>query len=101
MSTLRTERPPRRPCDAVVEIYWGSEILHARAKDMSVSGLFLEIVTPLWVGAEFSAKLILSCPLEITCTVRRVVPNRGMGVQISFNDPDSIQRFASELKRLS
>jgi hypothetical protein len=83
-----------------VEIYWGSETLHARVSDISIAGLFLELSTPLWIGATFSAKLMLKPPLQLNCTVRRVVPNRGMGVHVAFTDSETCIRFAKELGKL-
>lgn len=92
---------PRLMCDAAVEIYWGSERLLAKVRDVSIVGMFIESLNPLWLGATFVAKLMLEPPLEMTCTVRRVVPRCGMGVQISFSDAETITRYARELKKLT
>ena len=98
---MKTERPPRFKYNAVLEIYWGSETMHARVCDISVAGMFLELANPLWIGATFSARLLLQPPLQMDCTVRRVVPHRGMGVQIAFNDSETGKRFAHELGKVT
>lgn len=98
---LRTSRPPRFKYDANLAIYWGSVIMQARVIDVSVEGLFLDTATPLWVGATFSADLMLQPPLRMNCTVRRIEPNRGMAVQIAFPSREIGKRFADLLAELS
>jgi hypothetical protein len=99
MNSPSTQKPIRLKCDAPIEIYWGSSTLLARVRDMSVAGLFIETSPPLWIGATFSASLMLNPPLQINCTVRRIEPNRGMGVQVTFMDSETSQRFAHELDK--
>jgi hypothetical protein len=96
----QTQRPPRVSYDAVVEIGWGSTIIHARVKDMSITGLFLEIAQPLWIGATFAAKMILQPPIQMTCKVIRIVPNRGMGVEITSMASEDSKRFSRLLNAL-
>ena len=73
----------------------------ARVCDISVDGLFLETSSPLWIGATFSANLMLQPPLQVICTVCRIDPNKGMGVQVTFTDSESRGRFATLLEKLS
>jgi len=44
----------------------------------------------LWVGATFSARLVLDPPLQMTCTVCRVEPVAGFAV--TFNLPGRAAR---------
>ena len=74
-----------------VEIEYGSSKLQARTQDISLGGLLLEMANPLWVGAEFQARVSLANgpSLEAGCVVRQVVPNVGMGVEfLDLKPPD-------------
>jgi hypothetical protein len=86
---------------ALIEIFWGSSVIVGRVRDMSASGLFIETLAPLWIGATFEANLMLRPPLRITCTVCRIEPNRGMGVQVTFEGLETRERLANELDRMS
>ena len=97
----RTERPHRYGFEAPIEIYWGSATLLARVCNISVEGLFLEISTPLWIGATFSATMMLQAPLPVNCTVCRIVPSQGMGVQVTFASPETRKRYTDLLEELS
>ncbi len=44
-------------------------------------GMVVESSNPLWVGAEFGARLLLEQRIEVNCVVRSVVPSIGMGVE--------------------
>jgi hypothetical protein len=57
--------------------------------------MFIESVDPLWVGAGFTASLLLERPVKIVCSVKRVEPGRGMGVAVSL--PDEQQESYKEL----
>ncbi len=69
--------------------------------DISAEGMFIEIASPLWVGASFSAQLLLDKPLRVDCTVHWVEPGRGMGVRIVVTDQESSKRFAALLEALA
>ena len=74
-----------------VEIEYGSSKLRARTQDISLGGMLIEITDPLWVGAEFQARLALGAgpSLELGCVVRQVIPNVGMGVEfLDLKPPD-------------
>jgi c-di-GMP-binding flagellar brake protein YcgR len=76
---------------ADVEIEYGSSKLRARSTDISFGGMLLETTNPLWVGAEFQARVSVSegPPLEVPCVVRQVIPNVGMGVEfLELKPPD-------------
>src|SRR5881296_1356517 len=47
---------------ADLEIEWGSAVLRGSTRDISASGMFIEAVDPLWVGAGFTARLNLKQP---------------------------------------
>ncbi len=82
----QTERrhAPRFGCDTKLEMEWGSAVLHGRIRDVSSSGMFIEVADPLWVGAGFRARLFLEQPVQVECFVRRVEPGRGMGVSVDL-----------------
>ena len=84
---------PRFRCHMDLAIEWGSATLKAAVRDISSSGMFVELENPLWVGARFTAQLgVVDCPLFLHCDVRRVDPSRGMG--ISFQAAEEAGRFA-------
>ena len=69
----------RFPCDLEIKIEWGAASLLGRVRDISDAGMFVEVESPLWIGARFSAEL--SDPsAQIECVVRRVQPRRGMAL---------------------
>jgi PilZ domain-containing protein len=70
----------RRKFQGILEIEWGSATLKASVRDLGPQGLFVELVPPLWVGAMFSARLVLDPPLQMICTVCRVEPVTGFAV---------------------
>ncbi|HEY1424630.1 MAG TPA: PilZ domain-containing protein [Candidatus Acidoferrum sp.] len=93
----RTDRrwAPRFDFRVNLDIEWGSAVLRASTRDVSSSGMFIESVDPLWVGAGFTASLLLERPVKIVCSVKRVEPGRGMGVAVSL--PDEQQESYKEL----
>jgi hypothetical protein len=76
-------RHKRYPCKAVVKIDWGSVTLEANLRDISASGMYLETPEPLWVRAQFSAKLLLPESIRVECIVRRVDAGKGMVVEFT------------------
>jgi hypothetical protein len=90
----------RFPFDAAIEIAWGSSTLLGRVRDISNSGMLLSSPEPLWIGASFSAKLILDPPIEVDCTIRRVEPGRGIGVQMSTQQQEHQTQLHDLLTRL-
>lgn len=97
----RTDGPLRFICDASIEIYWGSAILQARVSEISCNEIFVEVSNPLWVGATFAAALMLQPQIYMNCIVRRIEPNRGMALQITFETPEASKRFADLLEKLN
>jgi len=81
MSVSERRKTPRYPIRADVAIEWGSQVLKVSISDISLSGMFINTSDPLWLGAEFSARVLLEDPVEVHCAVRRVVPRQGMGVE--------------------
>jgi len=76
----------RRKLHEVLEIEWGSSTLTGMVRDIHQRGLFVELMPPLWVGATFSARLMVNPILQLNCTVRRVEPGKGNGV--TFDLPE-------------
>ena len=85
-----------------VEVEYGSSRLQARTQDISLGGMLLEMPNPLWVGAEFLARVSLpdGAPLEIGCVVRQVVPNVGMGVEYLDLKPPEHTRLRKLIESL-
>jgi hypothetical protein len=69
-----------------IEIEWGSAMLAGTVRDIGPQGLFVEIEPPLWVGARFMARLIVSPVLVLDCVVRRVEPGAGIAVTFDISD---------------
>jgi len=72
---------------------WGSAVLRGRTRDISTSGMFIELPDPLWVGAEFAARMVLEEPVRVDCQVKRVEPEHGMGVTYVLPGEESRRRF--------
>ena len=99
----RNERrwAPRYSFRADLEIEWGSAVLRGSTRDISSSGMFIEAVDPLWVGAGFTARLNLNRPVRLECSVKRIEPGRGMGVSVAVPESDSQKLFQELLSSLS
>lgn len=69
----------------LAEIAWQARKRWGRVTDISRAGMFIEIPDPPCLDASFTAHLALNVPLRINCVVRRVVPNRGVGVTFSVS----------------
>lgn len=80
MNGIERRRHPRFPCNISVEIEWGSEILRASVRDISLTGMFVVTDSPLWMRAEFTARLVNGDSFPVSCVVKRIEPTRGMGV---------------------
>jgi hypothetical protein len=102
-SARRTDRrwAPRYSFRADLEIEWGSAVLRGSTRDISSSGMFIEAIDPLWVGAGFTARLGLERPLRLECSVKRIEPGRGMGVSVSIPETESQKLFEDLLSALS
>jgi hypothetical protein len=102
-SSRRLERrwAPRYDFRAILDIEWGSAVLRASTRDISSNGMFIESVDPLWIGAGFTANILLERPVKVVCSVKRVEPGRGMGVSVSFPEEqrESYQQLISRLSR--
>lgn len=87
---------------ADVEIERGSATLHARTSDISLGGMRLEMEDPLWVGAEFQARLGLpeGESLAVACVVRQVIPELGMGVEFLDLTPSAQARLRKLIESL-
>jgi len=94
VSVTERRKYPRYIFRADVEIEWGSQILRVPISDISLRGMFIATRDPLWVGAEFVARLLSEDPVHLPCVVRQVVPGRGMGVE--FQDLTNSSRAKLE-----
>jgi hypothetical protein len=92
---------PRYSFRADLEIEWGSAVLRGSTRDISASGMFIEAVDPLWVGAGFTARLGLERPVRLDCFVKRIEPGRGMGVSVAVSESESQKLYEDLLSSLS
>ncbi|HWX38640.1 MAG TPA: PilZ domain-containing protein [Candidatus Sulfotelmatobacter sp.] len=79
---------PRKKLRVNIEIEWGAAVLTGMVRDICVSGLFVELSPPLWIGAAFRARLIVNPALDLDCTVVRVEPNSGFAVRYEVLEDD-------------
>lgn len=82
------------------KIVWPSRTRWARVTNISRSGMFIEIVNPPELNVKFSIYLALDTPLRLDCIVRRVIPQRGIGVTLSVPQEEK-ERFAALLQALA
>ncbi|HUC52508.1 MAG TPA: PilZ domain-containing protein [Candidatus Cybelea sp.] len=92
---------PRYSFRADLEIEWGSAVLRGNTRDISSSGMFIEAVDTLWVGAGFTARLGLERPVRLDCFVKRIEPGNGMGVSVAVSESESQKLFQDLLSSLS
>jgi hypothetical protein len=102
-SARRSDRrwAPRYSFRANLEIEWGSAVLRASSRDISSNGMFIESVDRLWIGAGFTAHLVLDRPVKVDCSVKRIEPGRGMGVSVTLSEGQHEQRYQDLLASLS
>jgi hypothetical protein len=92
---------PRYSFRANLEIEWGSAVLRASTRDISSNGMFIESADPLWIGAGFTAHLVLDRRLKVDCSVKRIEPGLGMGVAVTLSEEQHEQRYQDLLASLS
>jgi hypothetical protein len=92
---------PRYSFRANLEIEWGSAVLLASTRDISSNGMFIESADPLWIGAGFTAHLVLDRSVKVDCSVKRIEPGLGMGVAVTLSDGQHEQRYQDLLASLS
>ena len=85
---------PRYGFQSDVEIVLGSETRRAFITDISMGGMFVITDTPLLVGSPCGVRQLFTPSLELDCIVRRVIPGRGMGVEI--RQPSDVARVRLE-----
>lgn len=102
-SARRSERrwAPRYSFRANLEIEWGSATLRASTRDISSNGMFIESADPLWIGAGFTAHLVLDRPVKVNCSVKRIEPGHGMGVSVTVSESQHEQHYQDLLASLS
>ena len=82
-------RFPRYGFQADVEIEIEGKNFRALVTDISADGMFVVAANPLWVGANFMARLQVADPFRAKCVVKRVVMGRGMGVKFQDLSPQA------------
>jgi hypothetical protein len=92
---------PRYSFRADLQIEWGSAVLAGKTRDISANGMFIEAADTLWVGAGFSARLNLSSPLRVNCSVKRIEPGLGMGVTLAIPENENHHNFQQLLDSLA
>jgi hypothetical protein len=92
---------PRYSFRANLEIEWGSAILRASTRDISTNGMFIESTDPLWIGAGFTAHLVLDKRVKVDCSVKRIEPGLGMGVSVTLAERQHEERYQDLLSSLS
>jgi hypothetical protein len=92
---------PRYSFRANLEIEWGSAVLRASTRDISSNGMFIESTDPLWIGAGFTAHLVLDKRVKVDCSVKRIEPGLGMGVSVTLAERQHEQRYQDLLSSLS
>jgi hypothetical protein len=94
-------RAPRFSCNFVIAIEWGAAVLHGAVKEVSNTGMFVELEDPLWIGASFAATAALDQPVVLDCVVRRVEPQRGMGLSFAVSQETGRAVVTQLLERLA
>jgi hypothetical protein len=101
MSTASERREfGRRKIHEVLEIEWGSATLTGVVRDIGPRGLFVELESPLWMGAAFHARLMVDPVLKLNCTVRRIEPRVGIAVAFDLPEEDGQERLSMLLSSL-
>jgi hypothetical protein len=93
-------RYPRYGFQADVEIEIEGKNFRAFLTDISADGMFVVAANPLWVGANFIARLQIADAIRVKCVVKRVMVGRGMGVQfqeLSPQDRENLDKILAGL----
>lgn len=86
---------------AEVEIEWGSSTIRARTRNLSLGGMLLEMSNPLWMNAEFEARIALpDGPVRVHGIVRRLVGGVGIGVEFVEISPQDLGRLRQLIEGL-
>jgi hypothetical protein len=90
----------RRRFTGTIEIEWGSSTWVNEVRDIGPRGMFVLMEQPLWIGATFSARLMVNPPLPMVCTVKRVEPGAGIAVVFDCTDAAHKKLLEEFLKKL-
>ena len=86
---------------APVEIEWGASIERGRISNLSLGGMLVEMGNPLWMGAEFRARLQLEpAPVEVECVVCRIIAGLGMAVEFTRVQAEARKRLQQLIESL-
>ena len=101
--TVQSERrrSQRKKFRGKLEIEWGSAVLTGEVRDIAPGGLFVEMSPPLWIGAEFRARLLLTPVILLNCTVVCVEPGKGIGVTFEVIEESGKTQMEALLMSLS
>ena len=91
----------RRKFRGKLEMEWGATVLTGIVRDIGPRGLFVELSPPLWVGAAFRARLIVSPVLLLNCTVARVEPGTGIAIVFELAEESGKAQLESLLLGLT
>ena len=101
INPVERRRAHRFPCNFEIAIEWGAAVLHGAVKEISNTGMFVELEDPLWVGARFAGILALDQPVVLDCVVCRVEPQRGMGLTFAASQEAGRAAVTRMLERLA
>ena len=90
----------RRKLHSRIEIEWGSATLIGIVQDIGPGGMFIELMPPLWLGATFTARLLVTPVLVMDCKVSRVEPDQGIAVTFVIADESGQAQLAALLTAL-
>ncbi len=83
-----------------IEIEWGSTTLLGTVRDVHPEGMFIELMPPLWIGANFVAQLGVTPAIRLHCTVRRVDPAKGIAVTFEVQEETGKAQLSALLAAL-
>ncbi len=92
---------PRYQFQVDIEIQGRSKSVWGRVRNISREGMFIELDDAPGPGAKFSGNLSLNVPLRVTCVVRRIVPQYGIGVSFVIPEQVDKRRFEALLIALA
>lgn len=82
------------------KVVWPTRTRWAKVTNISRTGMFIELANPPELNVKFSVYLALDVPLRLDCIVRRVIPQRGIGVTVAVPTEER-ERFAALLLALA
>src|SRR5690242_11216211 len=100
-SSLELRGSERYKFSSDIEIEWCSKRVWGQIRNISRSGMFIELSDLPAANSRFFANLALNKALRIACVVRRVVAGRGIWISITFRGDGGRTRYEAGLVALS